>query len=139
MTRQERRLLNRTRQTASWMCILCIILGVWLKTKYSDVSYAESEKENAILDLLECQKTNNKLTLKLDSFNRASIKPVDTTPVIKPVVYKPKPIKIDIRFRLQFLDPAAKENENSVVIVEIEEYQSLKYNGGVLWCRNQYR
>ena len=95
MTRQERRLLNRTRQTASWMCILCIILGVWLKTKYSDVSYAESEKENAILDLLECQKTNNKLTLKLDSFNRASIKPIDTTPVIKPVVYKPKPIKID--------------------------------------------
>jgi hypothetical protein len=50
-----------------------------------------------------------------------------------------KPIKIDIRFRLQFLDPAAKESESSVVIVEIEEYQSLKYNGGVLWCRNQIR
>ena len=95
MTRQERRLLNRTRQSASWLCILCIILGVWLKTKYSDVSYVESEKENALLDLLECQKINNSLTLKLDSFNRASIKPVDTTPVIKPVVYKPKPIKID--------------------------------------------
>ena len=94
MTRQERRLLYRIRQTASWMFILCIILGVWLKTKYSDVSHVESEKEYVVNDLLECQKINNTLTLKLDSFNRASIKPVDT-PVVKPVVYKSKSIKID--------------------------------------------
>ena len=95
MTRQERRLLNRTRQSVSWLVILCIILGVWLNNKYGDVSYAEMEKKVAIEELLECQKTNNKLNLKLDSINRASIKPVDTTPVIKPVIYKPKPIKID--------------------------------------------
>jgi hypothetical protein len=95
MTRQERRILNRIRQTASWMCILCIILGVWLKTKYSDVSHVESEKEYLVNDLLECQKINNALTLKLDSFNRASIKPIDTTPDVKDVVYKPKSIKID--------------------------------------------
>jgi len=50
-----------------------------------------------------------------------------------------KPVKIDIRFRLQFLDPAAQEAENSVVRVDIEEYQSLTYNGGVLWTRNQFR
>jgi len=95
MTRQERRLLNRTRQSASWLVILCIILGVWLKNKYSDVSYAESEKETVVNQLLECEEINNKLTLKLDSFNRACIKPVDTTPIVKPIVYKPKSIKID--------------------------------------------
>lgn len=95
MTRQERRLLNRTRQSVSWLAILCIILGVWLNNKYGDVSYVEMEKKVAVEELLECQKINNKLTLKLDSINRASIKPVDTTPVIKPVIYKPKPIKID--------------------------------------------
>ena len=95
MTRQERRLLNKTRQTASWLCVLCIVLGIWLKTKYSDVSCAETEKEIAVHELLECEKINNKLTLKLDSFNRASIKPVDTTPIVKPIVYKPKSIKID--------------------------------------------
>lgn len=50
-----------------------------------------------------------------------------------------KPVKIDIRFRLQFLDPAAEEAESSIVRVDIEEYQTLTYNGGVLWCRNQYR
>ena len=95
MTRQERRLLNRTRQSASWLVILCIILGVWLKNKYSDVSYAESEKETVVNQLLECEEINNKLTLKLDSFNRACIKPVDTTPDVKAVIYKPKSIKID--------------------------------------------
>lgn len=95
MTRQERRLLNRTRQSVSWLVVLCIVLGVWLKNKYGDVSYAEMEKETAVLELLECQKDNNKLTLKLDSFNRVSIKQVDTTPIVKPVVYKPKSIKID--------------------------------------------
>lgn len=94
MTRQERRLLNRTRQSVSWLVILCIILGVWLNNKYGDVSYAEMEKKVAVEELLECQKINNKLTLKLDSINRTSIKPVDT-PVVKPVIYKPKPIKID--------------------------------------------
>lgn len=50
-----------------------------------------------------------------------------------------KPVKIDIRFRLQFLDPAAEEAESSIVTVDIEEYQTLTYNGGVLWARNQYR
>lgn len=95
MTRQERRLLNSTRQTVSWLCVFCIILGVWLKNKYSDVSYAETEKEAAVHELLECKKINNKLILKLDSFNRVSIKPVDATPIVKPIVYKPKSIKID--------------------------------------------
>ena len=95
MTRQERRLLNKTRQTASWLCVLCIVLGIWLKNKYSDVSCAETEKEIAVHELLESEKINNKLTLKIDSFNRASIKPVDTTPIVKPIVYKPKSIKID--------------------------------------------
>ncbi len=95
MTRQERRLLNRTRHSASWLVILCIVLVVWLKTKYSDVSHVESEKEYVVTDLLECQKINNILTLKLDSFNRASIKPIDKTPIVKPIIYKPKSIKID--------------------------------------------
>jgi len=95
MTRQERRLLNRTRQTVSWLCVLCITLVVWLKTKYIDVSHVESGKEYVVNELLECQKINNTLTLKLDSFNRASIKPVDTTPDVKAVIYKPKSIKID--------------------------------------------
>jgi hypothetical protein len=71
------------------------VLVVWLKTKYNDVSYAESEKETAVHELLKCEKINDKLTLKLDSFNRASIKPIDTTPIVKPIVYKPKSIKID--------------------------------------------
>jgi hypothetical protein len=95
MTRQERRMLNRTRQSVSWLAILCIVLGVWLKNKYGDVSYAEMEKETVRQELLECEKINNKLTLKLDSFNRVSIKPVDTTPTPKPIIYKPKSIKID--------------------------------------------
>ena len=48
MTRQERRLLNRTRQSVSWLVILCIILGVWLNNKYGDVSYAEMEKNTEL-------------------------------------------------------------------------------------------
>lgn len=51
-----------------------------------------------------------------------------------------KPVIIDIRFRAQFIDPAAKAAAGGVVIsTNVTNIQLLKYMGGCLWVRNQYR
>lgn len=51
-----------------------------------------------------------------------------------------KPVKIDIRFRCNFIDPSTlTSNVGTAVRTDIGTYQSLTYNGGCLWCRNQYR
>jgi hypothetical protein len=52
-----------------------------------------------------------------------------------------KPLKVDIRFRIQFIDPFALQGEYdpTKVQIDVELYQKLTYNGGCLWSRNQYR
>ena len=95
MTRQERRKLNKSRQTSSWLVVLCIILGIWIKYKYDDVSYVKMDIVTLSHEVDEYQKLNKKLNLKLDSFSRSSVvKTIDTPSIIKPI-YKPKPVKID--------------------------------------------
>jgi hypothetical protein len=109
MTRQERRLLNKSRQTTSWLVFLCILLGVWIKFKYDDVSYVKMNMESLSHELDDYQKLNKKLNLKLDSFNRASIvKVIDTPSIIKPI-YKPKPVKIDTVIPKDSIKPGKKD------------------------------
>jgi hypothetical protein len=51
-----------------------------------------------------------------------------------------KPVIVDIRFRAQFIDPEASTTPTGIVIsTQIDRYQELKYMGGQLWTRNQYR
>lgn len=95
MTRQERRLLNKSRQTSSWLFAICIILGIWVKYKYDDVSCVRMDLELLTHEVDEYQKVNKNLNLKLDSFSRSSVvKVIDTPSIIKPI-YKPKSVKID--------------------------------------------
>jgi len=51
-----------------------------------------------------------------------------------------KPVKIDVRFRCNFIDPSTLHNNTETAIkTTIATYQALTYNGGCLWSRNQYR
>lgn len=51
-----------------------------------------------------------------------------------------KPVVVDIRFRAQFIDPAATSSPGGFVIATtIGKEQQLTYLGGCLWTRNVYR
>lgn len=51
-----------------------------------------------------------------------------------------KPLKIDVRFRCNFIDPSTLHNNAETDIrTTIGTYQALTYNGGCLWTRNQFR
>tara|TARA_R110000868_G_scaffold141210_3_gene357499 strand:+ start:825 stop:1607 length:783 start_codon:yes stop_codon:yes gene_type:complete len=50
-----------------------------------------------------------------------------------------KPVNIDIRFRIQFMDPAELDGGATTINSTIDVLQYLKYNGGVLWTRQQFR
>jgi hypothetical protein len=110
MTRQERRLLNKSRQTSSWLVVLCIILGIWIKYKYDDVSYAKMDLQGARQEISEYQRINGILNLKLDSINKASIKHIDTTPVAVKPIYKPKAIKVDTVIPKDSIKPVKKDS-----------------------------
>lgn len=47
-----------------------------------------------------------------------------------------KPCNIDIRFRVQFLDP---DDIGAGLAVDVVALQRMTYQGGNLWVRNQYR
>jgi hypothetical protein len=47
-----------------------------------------------------------------------------------------KPCNVDIRFRVQFLDP---DDIGNGLLVTVDTLQRLTYNTGNLWVRNQYR
>jgi len=50
-----------------------------------------------------------------------------------------KPVTVDIRFRVQFLDPASVATYSEYGSITIEALQSMTYKGGCLWARNEYR
>ena len=56
-----------------------------------------------------------------------------------------KPVQIDIRFRATFVDPVTMGTQgvtppsSSTIFATVDFLQYLKYNGGVLWTRQQFR
>lgn len=51
-----------------------------------------------------------------------------------------KPIVIDIRFRAQFIDPAAAAAaDGNIINTDVTNIQKLVYQGGCIWTRNEYR
>jgi len=50
-----------------------------------------------------------------------------------------KPVRVDVRFRAQFVDPNAAAGAGVASLSVIDTEQSLKIIGAVLWLRNEYR
>jgi hypothetical protein len=56
-----------------------------------------------------------------------------------------KPVQLDIRFRATFVDPVTMGTQgvtppsSSTIFATVDYLQYLRYNGGVLWTRQQFR
>jgi hypothetical protein len=50
-----------------------------------------------------------------------------------------KPVRVDVRFRIQFIDPNAAAGPGTASQSTIDANQSFKLIGAILWSRNEYR
>ena len=87
LNRNDRKSLRRNRSAVSWLCILVIILSVWIRNLYGDISFAETDYENITRDLTETKKECEKRKNTIDSLI-AVINYKDTVVEVKRT-YKP--------------------------------------------------
>jgi folate-dependent tRNA-U54 methylase TrmFO/GidA len=123
MNRQERRLLNKTRRTFSWIALLCIVLCIWLKYKYDDVSYIKMDMESTLIELEEVREINKNLNKKIDSL--ISIKTDTSNSVLKKIE---KIKKQTVVKQIDLFDPVEPILEKTKVDSQIELHKVL-FNG----------
>ncbi len=65
LNRNDRKALRRNRSAVSWLCVLVLILGVWIKNLYSDINFVESDHNIINIELdeakRECERRKNKI------------------------------------------------------------------------------
>jgi hypothetical protein len=107
LNRNDRRALRRNRSGVSWLCILVIILAVWIRNLYSDISFLRTDYDTTSVYLDEAQKECNKRKNTIDSLI-AIINHKDTlVDVIKP--YKPAVRKDTTVPRIDSIKPLKKD------------------------------
>jgi predicted Holliday junction resolvase-like endonuclease len=107
LNRNDRRALRRNRSGVSWLCILVIILAVWIRNLYGDISFIETDYENTTRELTETQKECEKRKTKIDSLI-AVINHKDTlVEITKP--YKPSVRKDTTVPRIDSIKPLKKD------------------------------
>jgi hypothetical protein len=107
LNRNDRKSLRRNRSAVSWLCILSIILVVWIRNLYGDISFIETDYENITRDLTETQKECEKRKNTIDSLI-AVINHKDTViEVIKP--YKPAVRKDTTLPKIDSIKPLKKD------------------------------
>ena len=110
LNRRDRTALRRNRSAVSWLCILSVILAVWIKNLYSDISFLRTDYDTTAVELDEAQKECNKRKNTIDSLI-AVINHKDTTVEVKkpyktvarkdttvPRIDSIKPLKKDTNF-----------------------------------------
>ena len=107
LNRNDRKSLRRNRSAVSWLCILSVILAVWIRNLYSDISFLRTDYDTTSVELDEAQKECNKRKNTIDSLT-AVINHKDTSvEVIKP--YKPV-VRKDITVpRIDSIKPLKKD------------------------------
>jgi len=107
LNRRDRTALRRNRSAVSWLCILLVILAVWIRNLYSDISFIRTDYETTVVELQETQKECNKRKNTIDSLI-AVINHKDTlVEVIKP--YKPTVRKDTTIHRVDSIKPLKKD------------------------------
>ena len=110
LNRRDRTALRRNRSAVSWLCILSVILAVWVRNLYSDISFIRTDYETTVVELQETQKECNKRKNTIDSLitvinHKDTL--VEITKTYKPAVRKDttvpridsiKPLKKDTNF-----------------------------------------
>ena len=98
LNRNDRNALKRNRNAVSWLVFLCIALGIWIKTLYSDIGYMSSINQENRTTLIESQRVCQQRQRTIDSLlSVINYKPVDTAKsAIKPYkVVKKDSLKVD--------------------------------------------
>ena len=100
LNRNDRKALRRNRSAVSWLCVLVLVLGVWIKNLYSDVSFVETDNFSITKELdetqRECEKRQNKIDSLIAVINHKDTAVVDIKKTYKPIVRKDTTIhKVD--------------------------------------------
>jgi peptidoglycan hydrolase CwlO-like protein len=70
LNRNDRKSLRRNRSAVSWLCVLSIILIVWIRNLYSDMSFAKEDYNDVVRELSEKQKEIDRGNNKIDSLTK---------------------------------------------------------------------
>lgn len=107
LNRRDRTALRRNRSAVSWLCILSVILAVWIKNLYSDISFLRTDYETTSIELDEAQKECNRRKNTIDSLI-AVINHKDTTVEVKKS-YKIVTRKDTITHKIDSIKPLKKD------------------------------
>lgn len=107
LNRRDRTALKRNRSAVSWLCILSVILAVWVRNLYSDISFIRTDYETTVIELEEAQKECNKRKNTIDSLI-AVINHKDTTIEVKKI-YKPTVKKDTTTHKIDSIKPLKKD------------------------------
>jgi len=92
LNRNDRKALRRNRSAVSWLCVLVLILGVWIRNLYSDINFVESDHNIINIELDEVKREYEKSKYKIDSLtaiiNHKDTLVTDFKKTYKPVVRK---------------------------------------------------
>jgi peptidoglycan hydrolase CwlO-like protein len=110
LNRNDRKSLRRNRSAVSWLCVLSIILVVWIRNLYSDMSFVKDDYNDVIRELSEKRKEIDRVNNKIDSLTKI-INYKDTSVEIKksyiPTVRKEK---IDTTVKIVKKDTLLKDS-----------------------------
>ena len=107
LNRRDRTALRRNRSAVSWLFILLVILAVWVRNLYSDISFIRTDYETTVVELQETQKECNKRKNTIDSLITVINHKDTTVEITKP--YKPSIRKDTTVPRIDSIKPLKKD------------------------------
>lgn len=112
LNRNDRIALRRNRNAVTWLIILCLLLGFWIKMLYSDIETYSNNNNEIRYNLDETQKICIDRKKTIDSLtNVINYKQVDTPKVVKTY----KPIKKDSLITKTKVDTSKSESKDIIL------------------------
>ena len=117
LNRNDRSALRRNRNAVSWLCLLCIILSVWIKILYGDISEFSNNNNSIRIELDSTQALCNNRRFIIDSLmsvinhknvdtSKTSTEPKKESTFVK---VKVDSVKKDVRTKVDSIRPSRKD------------------------------